>query len=95
MNSNGKPRQLQRVERQEDSQPLPLGHKNPIRISNVRDAKRLLARLIREFQKGRIEDRWAKTLTYIVTSYVSVAKDTEIEERLQRLEEHLAEKRKV
>lgn len=93
MNSNGK--QRQRVERQEDSPTLPLGYKNPIRISSVRDARRLLARLIREFQTGRVEDRWAKTLTYLVVSYVSVTRDSEIEERLQRLEEHLDKRKKV
>lgn len=59
----------------------------------MKDAQRLLSRLIHEFQKGTLDDRWAKTLCYLVTAYVSVAKDSELEERLRRLEEHYADKK--
>lgn len=59
----------------------------PIRISRIKDAKRLLSRLIFEFQKGTINGRDAKDLTYLLISYVTICKAIDFEERLIKLEE--------
>ena len=64
-----------------------------VHVTKLKDAKRLLSRLITQFQCGEVDSRFAKDLCYLLTSYVSVAKDTEIEERLQLLETHLAQKK--
>ena len=77
---------LQSVQNQSDTPVYsPLGGK-PIRISKVKDAKRLLSRLLMEFQKGTIDSRQAKDMTYMLVSFVQIVKDTEMEERLGRLE---------
>jgi hypothetical protein len=69
-----------------ESHPSLLG--KPIRISKVRDARRLLGKLILEFQKGNIANQDAKDLCYLVTSYVNVAVQSDFEERLQQLEDN-------
>jgi len=67
----------------------PLLHGKPIAVTNIRTAKRLLSRLILAFQKGEANGRDAKDLCYLVSIYVQIAKDTELEERLIKLEEKL------
>ena len=61
----------------------------PVKIRQLKDAKRLLSKLITEFQKGTIKSREAKDLCYLVVSYVQIAKDVDIEDRLKVLEENL------
>jgi hypothetical protein len=58
-----------------------------IRIKTLKDARRLLGKLIYEFQKGNIHNQDAKDLTYMLISYVAILKDSELEERLIALEE--------
>ncbi len=62
----------------------------PIRISNLRDARRLLGRLIYEFQKGTIVNQDAKDLCYLVISFCQVLKDCEFEERITNLENQIS-----
>lgn len=61
----------------------------PVKIRHLKDAKRLLSKLITEFQKGTIKSREAKDLCYLVISYVQIAKDVDIEDRLKVLEDNL------
>ncbi len=64
--------------------PLP---KKPIEVRNLRTAKRLLSRIITAFQRNEIEDSRAKTLAYLLVSYVSLTRDYEFEERISKLEQ--------
>lgn len=59
----------------------------PIRIRKVKDAKRLLAKLIYGLQTGEINSQHAKDITYLLTSYVNIATVTDFEERLKKLEQ--------
>jgi len=61
----------------------------PIKVNNLKSAKRLLSRLIYELQAGTIESQIAKDLTYLLTSYVNVFKQHEFEQRLEELEKKL------
>jgi len=61
----------------------------PIRIRSIEDARRLLSRLILEFQKGTVENRNAKDLCYLVISFVNIVSQSEIENRLAEIERRL------
>ncbi len=63
--------------------------KKPIRLTKLRDAQRLLSRLITEFQTGSVDSQWAKSLCYLVISYVQVARDVEMEARIEDLERQI------
>ena len=65
----------------------PFKGKSPLRVSKPKDAKRLLSRLIYQFQTGEITSRDAKDLAYLVSVFISIVKDIELEERIQKLEE--------
>jgi hypothetical protein len=61
----------------------------PIKVTNLKAAKRLLSRLIFNLQKGEIENQTAKDLTYLLTSYVNIFKQYELEKRIEEIEERL------
>jgi hypothetical protein len=63
---------------------LPL--RKAIQVKNVKQAKRLLSRIITQFQRGEITDFDAKTLCYLLISLVSICKDIDFEERITLLE---------
>jgi len=65
----------------------PLFVGKPVRITKVRDAKRLLSKLILGFQKGEIKNQDAKDLTYMLISYVNICTQVDFETRLRSLEE--------
>jgi len=52
----------------------------------VNAARRLLSKLIAALYRGEIDDIRARTLTYMLISYVSICKDSSLEERIARLE---------
>jgi hypothetical protein len=58
----------------------------PIRVGNLKDAKKLLARLLVAFQRGEIDGRDAKDLAYLLSVFIQLAKDVELEERVKQLE---------
>lgn len=60
-----------------------------INVTNLKSAKRLLSKLISKFISGEIINQDAKDLAYLVSVYVSVVKDVEIEERIKKLEEKI------
>ena len=64
----------------------------PVRLKTVDDARRLLSRLILEFQRGTIDDKKSKCLCYLVVSYVDVATQTDFEDRIKALEEKTGKK---
>lgn len=53
---------------------------------NVADAKKLAGRLISHFMKGRVSDSKAKTLMYLLNSFVAMHRDHEFEKRIEELE---------
>ena len=59
----------------------------PIRVKNLRDAKKLLARLLVAFQRQELDGREAKDLAYLLSVFVQIVKDADIEERVRLLEE--------
>lgn len=62
---------------------------NAIKVTNLKNAKRLLSRLIYDLQIGTIENQTAKDLTYLLVSYVNVFKQYEIEQRLGAIEKQM------
>lgn len=64
-----------------------------IRVTDLKTAKRLLSKLIYQFQKKEIDSQYAKDLTYLLTSYVNFHKVIDIEQRIIELETKM-EKRK-
>ncbi len=76
----------QSLENEPVSTTLPPMPGRPVRVTKLRDAQRLLSRLITEFQIGNIDSRWAKDLCYLLSTFVQVTKDAEIEARMTELE---------
>ena len=50
------------------------------------DVRRELAKAYRQYRKGEIDDRTAKTSTYMLQALVGVIRDHDIEKRLEALE---------
>jgi hypothetical protein len=71
--------------------PISLREK-PLRVRSLRDAKKLLARILVAFQRGEMGGRDAKDLAYLLSVWVQIAKDVELEERLVMLENHFGRK---
>lgn len=61
----------------------------PVEVHTVKDAKRLLSRLITQLQEGEIENRTAKDLAYLLQIYVNTIREHELEERLTAIEHKL------
>ena len=62
----------------------------PKRVNNIKAARRLMAKIIYEFQKGSVPDSKAKTLAYLLIKYSELYKTESlevIEKRLSELEE--------
>ena len=66
------------------------GSYTPIKVTNLKSARRLLSRLIYQLQTGEVENQTAKDLTYLLISYVNIFKAYEFEQRLLKLEEKLS-----
>jgi len=62
---------------------------SPINVNNIKQAKKLLSKIIRGYQQGTVDDARAKTTAYLLQVFVQLVKDTEIEERLGSIEETL------
>jgi hypothetical protein len=58
----------------------------PIKVTNLKNAKRLLSKLIYELQAGTIDNQTAKDLTYLLVSFVNVFKPYEMEKRVSEIE---------
>ncbi len=61
----------------------------PIKVNNLKSARRLLSRLIHQLQTGEVENKTAKDLTYLLISFVNVFKAHEFEQRLEALEKKI------
>ena len=61
----------------------------PIRVSKLKDAKRLLSRIIYEFQLGTVTGRDAKDLTYLISQFIVACKEIEFDERIKLIEQKI------
>ena len=57
-----------------------------VRIKSVKDCKRLLARIILEYQDDKISENKARTLTYVISKYVDIEKAEKLDEIIDRLD---------
>ncbi len=60
-----------------------------IPVTNLKNAKRLMSKLISNFISRRIINQDAKDLCYMISVFVTVVKEAEIEERIKKLEEKI------
>jgi len=59
------------------------------KVTNVKEARRLLSKIIECFCKKTLDNKDAKDLTYILSVFIMVVKETEFDERLTELEKKL------
>ena len=64
----------------------------PIRVRTVRDARRLLARILKQLQLEEISESRAKTISYVANSFAKLYEVSELEERVTELEKLTANK---
>ncbi|NLT52747.1 MAG: hypothetical protein GXX85_17725 [Ignavibacteria bacterium] len=64
----------------------------PIKVNNVKTAKRLLSRLIYDLQDNSINGQKAKDLCYLLSVFIQVFNQSELEERINKLEKAKNEK---
>jgi hypothetical protein len=64
-----------------------------INVTNIKQAKRLLTRIIRGYQENRYTDKKVKTLAYLLQVMVQIVKEFEFNERLSKLEERIKNER--
>ena len=55
----------------------------------MKTAKRLISKLIYDLQIGKVDSKLAKDLTYLVSIYVNIHKEFELEQRINGLEERI------
>lgn len=58
----------------------------PVKLVNLEDARKLLAETINAFRAGEISDSDSKCIGYLASQFVSAAKESIIEQRLDELE---------
>jgi hypothetical protein len=60
--------------------------KKPIIISEMKDAKILIGKIIYDLQINKIEEKRAKTICYALTVAIQIYRESEFEHRLIELE---------
>jgi len=69
-----------------------VSNKKHIRISNIRDCHKTLAKLINERRRGEIDSSEARDCGYLLKIYIESFSKLEIEEKVSELENLLNEK---
>ena len=64
----------------------------PVRVRTVRDARRLLARILKQLQLDEISESRAKTISYVANSFAKLYEVSELEERVTELEKLISNK---
>ncbi|NLT52753.1 MAG: hypothetical protein GXX85_17755 [Ignavibacteria bacterium] len=64
----------------------------PIKLTSVKHAKRLLSRMVYQMQTGEISGQFAKDLAYLLTVYIQLFNQAEMQERIEKLEKAQNEK---
>jgi hypothetical protein len=54
----------------------------PIKVTNLKTAKRLLSKLIYDLQINQIDSKLAKDLTYLVSVFVNIYKESDLETKI-------------
>ena len=62
------------------------------RLQTLGDVRRYLAALLNRFEAGEIDDTHLKAAAYVANILTSTIKDSDLEERIQKLEELLEKK---
>jgi hypothetical protein len=63
-----------------------------IRLNSLQDVRRFLARIANELYKKKIETDAARALGYIGSIIISAIKDSDLEERIEKIEKQLSER---
>ena len=63
--------------------------KRPIRVNDLRTARRLMSRTILSFQNNEISDTQAKTLCYLTQNFANLMRISTFEDRIIELEKLL------
>jgi len=66
------------------------GRSRPVAVVDIRSAKRLMSRLLIQIQRDIITSEKARLLFYGIQTFTSVIRDSELEQRVVALEEHIA-----
>lgn len=61
-----------------------------LKVRNLKQAKRAMSKLIESFVRGEVCSSDAKTLAYLVSTFIEVAQAADIEQRLSELEQKLS-----
>jgi len=64
-----------------------LNPSRPVKVRTLKDAKRLLSRIIIQLQAGTIKGQDAKDLCYLISTFIQLVRDYELEERIKKLEQ--------
>ena len=56
------------------------------RYLKIKDIKRSYCKLIQDFCAGKVSREDARTVAYLFINYLTIIRDTEIEERLSKME---------
>lgn len=57
----------------------------PVRLKKIDDCRKLLARLILEFQRGNVQNRDMKDLCYALITYANIAGQVDFQAQLDEL----------
>jgi hypothetical protein len=66
------------------------GNLRPVRVTDLKGATRLLARVLFQLQKEDISESKAKTISYVCNSYIKAFELSEVEKRVLALEQSAA-----
>jgi hypothetical protein len=61
----------------------------PVIVTDLKTAKRLFSRVLRDVQAGEMDDRTARTLIYGLSEYVRAFRDVDFDTRLTEIEQKL------
>ncbi|MFH1051554.1 MAG: hypothetical protein V1779_11580 [bacterium] len=63
----------------------PVNTQYPVKVKDIRTARRLMSRIILQFQQGKISSLEAKTITYLLQNFVSICREAREEQREEQL----------
>lgn len=63
-----------------------------VKVRTIKDAKRLMSKLITAFQEKTIDGRDAKDMAYLLTVFLQIVKDFELEKRVEEIEKAIQER---
>ena len=70
------------------------GRKTQIRLKNLLDVRRFLARVLNDLDANRIQESKAKALGYLCSIMKDVIRDSDLEQRIAKLEKEIEQNEK-